>query len=266
MEPNELTIDEPNRWRLETPGCAGWEHTARPGDPNKYLMISVDCHANEPRGFLAERLDKKFRERMPRVVVDEKGVKFTVTDSGDKSRLLMNRELEGEDRIRAKSGYTPEDRLRDHAQDGVEAEIIFPNKGLLVWATQDGEFATAEELVKGTFTGRNFGWLPSEQAQARRHFARVIREDDGTGSPAGTTAHLSYAVLMRGVDANIPPALRLPESFRLDPARASNEEILDGCARLVVAFLQSLQCAARCAGERSIGIVRGGSEGLRGAR
>jgi predicted TIM-barrel fold metal-dependent hydrolase len=120
-------------------------------------MISVDCHANEPRGFLAERLDKKFRERMPRVVVDEKGVKFTVTDSGDKSRLLMNRELEGEDRIRAKSGYTPEDRLRDHAQDGVEAEIIFPNKGLLVWATQDGEFATAQCRAYNDWAWETFG-------------------------------------------------------------------------------------------------------------
>jgi predicted TIM-barrel fold metal-dependent hydrolase len=144
LEITESTIDEPNRWRLETPGAEGWEHTARPGDPNKYLMISVDCHANEPRGFLTQRLEKKFRDRMPRIVTDEKGVKFTLTDSGDRSRLLKNSDLEGEDRIRSKSGYNPVERLKDHARDGVEAEIIFPNKGLLVWATQDGEFAMAQ--------------------------------------------------------------------------------------------------------------------------
>ena len=85
METNELTVDDANQWRLETPGCEGWEHTARPGAPNKYLMISVDCHANEPRGFISKRLDQAYRDRMPHVVVDEKGVKFTVTDSGDRS-------------------------------------------------------------------------------------------------------------------------------------------------------------------------------------
>jgi len=157
LEPNQQTIDEPNRWRLETPGAAGWEHTARPGDPNKYLMISVDCHANEPRGFLTERLEKKFRDRMPRVVTDEKGVKFTLTDSGDKSRLLMNRELEGEDRLRGGAGKDPASRLRDHALDGVDAEIIFPNKGLLVWATQDGEFAMAQCRAYNDWAWETFG-------------------------------------------------------------------------------------------------------------
>jgi hypothetical protein len=28
------TVDEKNRRRLETPGHAGWERTARPDDPN----------------------------------------------------------------------------------------------------------------------------------------------------------------------------------------------------------------------------------------
>ncbi len=41
-------VDEKNRWRLETPGHDGWKRTARPDDPQRYLMISADCHANEP--------------------------------------------------------------------------------------------------------------------------------------------------------------------------------------------------------------------------
>lgn len=35
----------------------------------------------------------------------------------------------------------------------------------------DGQFATVEDLVRGTFTGRNFGWLPGEEAAA---VARII--------------------------------------------------------------------------------------------
>jgi hypothetical protein len=48
----------------------------------------------------------------------------------------------------------------------------------------DGEFSTLEDLIVGTFTGRNFGWLPGQKAEAIRHIARVVREDDGKGAIA----------------------------------------------------------------------------------
>ena len=109
--------------------------------------------------------------------------------------------------------------------------------GLLHW---DGEFASIEDLVVGTYTGRNLGWLPTETREARRNFARVIREDDGRGILAGKYGHLSYAILLRGADAAIPDELRLPSSFRFDPANATDEEILQGGARLVAAYVASL--------------------------
>ena len=43
----------------------------------------------------------------------------------------------------------------------------------------DGEFATPEDLVKATFTGRNFGWDPTQYQQAVAQMALVIRQDDG---------------------------------------------------------------------------------------
>ena len=98
-----------------------------------------------------------------------------------------------------------------------------------------------EDLIVGTFTGRNFGWRPTEQAEARRNFARVIREDDGRGILADKYEHLSYAILLRGTDADIPDGLRLPPSFRFDPASATDEEILQGCARLVATYVALLQ-------------------------
>ena len=61
------TIDTPNVWRLATPGPAGWSRTARPDDPERFLMISSDCHANEPSTLWAERMDAKYRDRLPRV-------------------------------------------------------------------------------------------------------------------------------------------------------------------------------------------------------
>ena len=66
-------VDEKNRWRLETPGHDGWQRTARPGDSNRHLLISADCHVNEPSKLWWERIDAKFRNRLPHIEVDEKG-------------------------------------------------------------------------------------------------------------------------------------------------------------------------------------------------
>ena len=37
------------------------------------------------------------------------------------------------------------------------------------------------DLVKGTLTGRNYGWLPDETPEAIAHVAKVVREDNGQG-------------------------------------------------------------------------------------
>jgi predicted TIM-barrel fold metal-dependent hydrolase len=51
--------------------------------------------------------------------------------------------MEPEDDMRNKSGLTIEQRLEDQARDGIDIELIFPNKGLLCWATPDPVFADA---------------------------------------------------------------------------------------------------------------------------
>ncbi len=43
----------------------------------------------------------------------------------------------------------------------------------------DGEFASLEELVKGTFAGRPMGWLPGEEAQAYERARAVVLNDKG---------------------------------------------------------------------------------------
>src|ERR1700722_11608869 len=41
----------------------------------------------------------------------------------------------------------------------------------------DGQFADPVDLVKSTITGRNFGWGPTQFAEAEAHIAKVIGED-----------------------------------------------------------------------------------------
>ncbi|HLI80760.1 MAG TPA: amidohydrolase family protein [Candidatus Binataceae bacterium] len=156
IEDTNIQIDEPNRWRLETPGHRGWPRTARPDDPNRYLMISADCHANEPNGLWHQRLDKKYHHRLPRIEVDEKGQKWVVNEGMQRSRLLDSR-LAGEDHERNKSGYTPDQRIADHRRDGIDAEIMFPNKGLSVWATTDPEFGNAQCKVWNDWAWETYG-------------------------------------------------------------------------------------------------------------
>lgn len=93
-------------------------------------------------------------------------------------------------------------------------EVSPDSWGLLHW---DGEFASIEELVKSTLTGRNFGWLPDEKALAVRHFASVISDDPET------------LALMRDID----------------PAAVTDEQMLEAGARVVGAYLK-LPRSRRC--------------------
>ena len=137
------TVNPPNQWRLDTPGHAGWARTARPGDPRKYFIVSADSHVNEPADLWATRIDAQYRERLPRVITDANGVQWRVSEGHRPDRLRLS-SLEGEDLVRSKAGADPEARLADMDRDGIDAEVLFPNKGLAMWATPDPVFAMAQ--------------------------------------------------------------------------------------------------------------------------
>jgi hypothetical protein len=104
----------------------------------------------------------------------------------------------------------------------------------------DGEFASAEDLVVGTFTGRNFGWLPGEHAQAVAHIARVVRADDGSDALAAPCYGRSYATILAGTAPSIPETCRLPEALRLDVNAATDDALVRGLAAVVAAYMRAL--------------------------
>ena len=75
---SEVAINAPNLWRLETPGHAGWQRTAHADDPKKYFIVSTDSHANEPPDLWEKRIELQYRERVPRIITDEKGVQWRI--------------------------------------------------------------------------------------------------------------------------------------------------------------------------------------------
>lgn len=158
------TVESPrNAWRQETPGNEGWARTARPGAGNKYFMVSSDTHHTEPEDYL-DAIEPAYRDRLPRLRVDDDGAQWLVTEYGKPQLVKPGRSarpegaqsfekpgssrhygdrMDPEDKMRAKSGLSVEQRLADGVRDGVDAQLIFPNKGLLCWATPDPLFQMA---------------------------------------------------------------------------------------------------------------------------
>ena len=156
-----MAVDANNTWRLETPGIAGWPRSARVDDPDKHYMVSADCHANEPPKLWQDRIEPQYRDRLPGQHKGADG-KIYQTTEGFRPISLRHVLFEGEDRERNQTGRTPEERLRDHARDGVDTEIIFPNKGLSMWATPDAQFSQAMCRVWNDWAHETFGPYPEQ--------------------------------------------------------------------------------------------------------
>ncbi|MEE8475407.1 MAG: amidohydrolase, partial [Myxococcota bacterium] len=129
--------------RTETPGAEGWARTARADDPNKYFVVSADCHANEPRNWVKSRIDPAYRDRLPHLEV-RNGESFIITEGNRPWKIRTdNTDWGPEDILRNKTGYTADERIADQDRDGVDVEIVFPNKGIHSFGTNDPGFAMA---------------------------------------------------------------------------------------------------------------------------
>jgi hypothetical protein len=136
---------------------------------------------------------------------------------------------------KAMSGFTHTPR---NAQQMVDS---FTPRTTPTFLHFDGEFASGEDLVVGTMTGRNFGWAPTQQQQAIAHIARVVREDDGTSQLAqDRTNGLSYSILMLGTDPRITPDLLLPANLRLDVTKATDAQVVNELAIFVSQYMHDL--------------------------
>jgi cytochrome c peroxidase len=105
----------------------------------------------------------------------------------------------------------------------------------------DGQFSDPVDLVKSTITGRNFGWGPTQFAEAEAHIAKVIREDNGMNVPAQEYGeNLPYSVIFLGTQPGIPKDVLLPAQYRLDVATATDDQIVTDIAQLVAQYTYGL--------------------------
>lgn len=110
----------------------------------KYFVVSADCHVTEPADLWERRIEAKFRHRLPRIEVDEQG-RRTLMIEGQRPSRIRDFTLEGEDLERAQQAarLDLDSRVRDLERDGIDAEVVYPNRGLLMWASPDPAHNTA---------------------------------------------------------------------------------------------------------------------------
>ena len=156
------TQDFKNEWRLLSPSDDRWDGLLSPGSPDKAFVVTCDSHVNEPADYL-DRVPEEFKHRLPHMVFDDDGVQWMIAEGWtpqlirvppERTDLLPELEvfedyeelqpytdrMEPEDVLRAASGRSVEGRRRDRESQGVDAEVIFPQKGQLCFATPDPAF------------------------------------------------------------------------------------------------------------------------------
>lgn len=133
------------------------------------FVLSADSHVNEPNDLWAKRIEAKFRDRVPRVEIDSDGKKWMIIEGFRSMRVReapkeshitleelgeresadgqgpreLDRTRDGVFTFQDVGAWEAEKRYRDLDYDGIDAEIVFPNKGLAMWASPDPEHNTA---------------------------------------------------------------------------------------------------------------------------
>src|SRR6266571_558406 len=118
-------------------------------------VISADSHMMEPADLWVGRLDRKFRDRAPRVVKNEgkPGYSFVAPGinpfpvAGGFARGLSGKELKehmakGYEAARP-SGWDPVERIKDQDIDGVEAEVLYTTLGMPLFQLDDADLQRA---------------------------------------------------------------------------------------------------------------------------
>lgn len=108
----------------------------------------------------------------------------------------------------------------------------------------DGEFASLNDLIIGTLTGRNMGWLPTESELAANHICHVIKNDNGEDALAKDFGSLSYPELFSGKlnsGETVPAETLIAPDIRFDVNKSSCDKIMQGVTHLISEYIIDLE-------------------------
>src|SRR2546422_4848778 len=116
-----------------------------------YKLISADSHVSEPPDLWAERVERKYRDRAPRLVVNppgREGAYFVYEGyaphpigiglaAGKSPKELAEFLTKGTYADARPGGWDPAERLKDNEQDGVEADVLYTTLGFRIFWLKD---------------------------------------------------------------------------------------------------------------------------------
>ncbi|HEV7996299.1 MAG TPA: amidohydrolase family protein [Stellaceae bacterium] len=116
-----------------------------------YKLISADSHVSEPPDLWVSRVDKKYRDRAPRLVVDPPGLEgayflyegyaphpigigLAAGKSPEELAQFLTKATYADARP---GGWDPAERQKDNALDGVEADVLYTTLGFRIFWLKD---------------------------------------------------------------------------------------------------------------------------------
>ena len=119
----------------------------------EYHVISADCHVIEPPGTFVERVPKRLRDRVPRIVPTPDGANgWQFGDEPPRSFGLDSAAIfKYEDYKRsglrhedtARGAWDPKAHVEDMRKDGVDASVLYPGVGFRLYNLEDPEIRQA---------------------------------------------------------------------------------------------------------------------------
>ena len=200
----------------------------------RHGVVSADSHMTEPIDLWEERLDAPFRDRAPKVIetppseesprflfVAEGAPPFPIAGgyaagrSGKELRDLMQTGYEAA----RPSGWDPVERLKDQDLDGVDAEVLYPSLGMMLFAMRDGE------LQRACFAAYN-DWLAEFCRHApKRLYGVGLVSLENIDKAAGDLEEIAKLGMRGAMIWGAPPADRPYSSRAYDPFWRAAEDV-----------------------------------------
>jgi len=120
-------------------------------------VVSADSHMMEPADLWQKRLDRRFRERAPKVIENPRtdGPRFVFTAEGaapfavaggfaaGRSGKDLQEFMKAGYEAARPSGWDPVERIKDQELDGIDAEVLYPTLGMPLFTMTDPELQRA---------------------------------------------------------------------------------------------------------------------------
>jgi len=119
-----------------------------------WKLISSDSHVVEPPGLWMDRMDRRFRDRGPRVISELDGDWWMIDGTRGNSfqgGAQVGKRFERPEELRPAArfsevrpgAYRPAEFLRENEEDGVWGSVIYPTAGLQLYRVPDLELLSA---------------------------------------------------------------------------------------------------------------------------